>query len=91
MPRSTDRAIVPPPRPLKGITLPLEQLWDQGLEKAVQLDVLNILSRIAARPATRKAERPHEPSPAIAPARARATSSRATNLRNAVSKENADD
>jgi len=73
------------------MTLPLEQLWNQGLDKAVQLDVLKIQSRIAARPATRKAESPHDQSPAIAPARAQATSDRATNLRNVASKENADD
>ena len=56
MPRSTDRTIMPPPRRLNDTTLPLEQLWTLGLDKAVQLDVLRILSRIAARPATRNAE-----------------------------------
>ena len=71
--------------------MPLEQLWDQGLDKAVQLDVLKILSRIAARPATRKPEKPDDQSPAIAPARARATPARAMNLRNVANRENADD
>ena len=69
------------------MTLPLEQLWNQGLDQTVQRDVLKILSRIAARPATRKPEKPDDQSPAIA----RATPACAMNLRNVASKENADD
>ena len=86
-----DRRIEPlsPPRPLKGSTLPLEQLWTLGLDKAVHLDVLRILSRLAARPATTNTE--SLPDQSAAPAIARATRLGAAKPKNAARRENADD
>jgi hypothetical protein len=69
----------------------LEQLWNLGLDKAVHRDVLKILSRIAARPATPNPERLHDQSPAIAQAIVNVTPRLAANPKNAARRENADD
>lgn len=83
-----DRPIppVPPPRPLKGMTLPLIPLWKQVLDKAVRQDVLKILSRIAARPAETDNQNRDGRTPAAAIGGA--ARQPASNLANAANREN---
>lgn len=38
-----------PPRPPKRVTLPLNQLWNQGVDQSTRQQVLRILSHAAAR------------------------------------------
>jgi hypothetical protein len=75
---------------LKGATLPLDQLWNQGLDKPVQRDVLKILSRIASRPATTSSESHESRTPAAAAISGAARQS-GSNPPRVVSRENADD
>ena len=72
------------------MTLPLDQLWKQGLGKAVQQDVLKILSRIAAQPATTHNENRDGRTPAAGTAIGGAARQPASNFPNAASRENAD-
>jgi hypothetical protein len=72
------------------MTLPLNQLWKQGLDKAVRQDVLKILSRIAARPAETHNENRDGRTPAAGTAIGGAARQPASNLPNAASRENAD-
>jgi hypothetical protein len=39
----------PPPRPPKNVTLPLNQLWNQGIDPSLRRQVLRLLSHAAAR------------------------------------------
>ena len=48
----TDRQAVPPPRPAKPLTLPLDQLWSQGLGPNIRQQVLRKLTQIAGRTMT---------------------------------------
>jgi len=40
----------PPPRPPKSLTLPLNQLWNRGIDPSTRQQVLRILSYAAAKP-----------------------------------------
>jgi hypothetical protein len=72
------------------MTLPLDQLWKQGLGKAVRMDVLKILSRIAARPASTHNENRDGRTPAAGTAIDCTARQPASNLPNAARRENAD-
>jgi len=42
----------PPPRAPKNLTVPLNQLWNLGVDQKTRHQVLRILSRVAATPTT---------------------------------------